>query len=41
MVVGEGESGGGNVMIDNPLLECKRTAAEIDNVNEEFTIQAR
>jgi hypothetical protein len=41
VVVGEGESGGGNVMIDNPLLECKRTAAEIDNVNEEFTIQAR
>ena len=41
VVVGEGESGGGNVMIDNPLLECKRTAAEVDNVNEEFTIQAR
>ncbi len=41
VIVGEGESGGSNVMIDNPLLECKRTAAEIDNVNEEFTIQAR
>lgn len=41
VIVGEGEAGGSNVMIDNPLLECKRTAAEIDNVNEEFTIQAR
>jgi len=41
VIVGEGESGGNNVMIDAPLLECKRTAAETDNVNEEFTIQAR
>jgi len=29
------------VLIDNPLLECKRSAAETDNVNEEFTVQAR
>lgn len=41
VIVGEGEAGGNNVMIDNPLLECKRTAAETDNVNEEFTIQGR
>ena len=41
VIVGEGESGGNNVMIDNPLVECKRTAAETENVNEEFTIQAR
>ena len=41
VIVGEGESGGNNVMIDNPLLECKRTAAETENVNEEFTIQGR
>jgi hypothetical protein len=41
VTVGEGESGGNTVMIDNPLLECKRTAAEIENVNEEFTIQGR
>ena len=41
LVVGEGESGGNTVMIDNPLIECKRTAAETDNVNEEFTLQAR
>jgi hypothetical protein len=41
VIVGEGEAGGNNVMIDNPLIECKRTAAELDNVNEEFTIQGR
>ena len=41
ITVGEGESGGNTVMIDNPLIECKRTAAETDNVNEEFTLQAR
>ncbi len=41
IVVGEGEAGGSTVMIDNPLVECKRTAAETDNVNEEFTIQGR
>ncbi len=36
VIIGEGEAGGSNVLIDNPLLECKRTAAETDNVNEEF-----
>jgi len=41
LLVGEGESTGSQVLIDNPLLECKRTAAESDNVNEEFTLQAR
>ena len=41
VVVGEGEAGGNTVMIDNPLVECKRTAAETENVNEEFTIQGR
>jgi hypothetical protein len=41
ITIGEGESGGNTVMIDNPLVECKRTAAETDNINEEFTLQAR
>jgi len=41
VIVGEGESGGNNVMIDNPLIECRRTAAEMENLNEEFTIQGR
>jgi hypothetical protein len=41
IVVGEGESSGAQVLIDNPLVELRRTAAETENVNEEFTIQAR
>jgi hypothetical protein len=41
VTIGEGEAGGNTVMIDNPLVECKRTAAETDNVNEEFNLQAR
>jgi hypothetical protein len=41
ITVGEGEAGGNTVTIDNPLIECKRTAAETENVNEEFTIQGR
>jgi hypothetical protein len=41
ITVGEGEAGGNTVMIDNPLIECKRTAAETDNINEEFTLVAR
>ena len=41
IIIGEGESGGNNVMIDNPLLELKRTAAEVENINEERTVNAR
>ena len=41
VVVGEGEAGGNTVMIDNPLIEYKRTAAESENLNEEFTLQGR
>jgi hypothetical protein len=41
LIVGEGESSGSQVLIDNPLVECKRSGAELDNVNEEFTVQAR
>ena len=41
LIVGEGESSGSQVLIDNPLLECKRSGVELDNVNEEFTLQAR
>ena len=40
-IVGEGEAGGQNVMIDTVLVEVKRTAAELDNRNEEFTVNAR
>ena len=41
LVVGEGESGANTVTIDNPLIETRRTAADTDNVNEEFTLQGR
>ena len=41
LVVGEGDAGGNTVTIDNPLIETKRTAAETENVNEEFTLQGR
>jgi hypothetical protein len=41
LVVGEGESGGGTITIDNPLIETRRTAADTDNLNEEFTLQGR
>lgn len=41
IVIGEGEEGGGNVMIDNPLIDIRRTAAETQNVTEEREILAR
>jgi hypothetical protein len=41
LVVGEGDAGANTVTIDNPLIETKRTAAETENVNEEFTLQGR
>jgi hypothetical protein len=41
VIIGEGNAGGDNIMIDNPLIEMKRTAAETGNVTEEFTISAR
>jgi hypothetical protein len=41
IVIGEGDQAGGKVMIDNPLIDFKRTAAETENVNEEFALQAR
>jgi hypothetical protein len=40
-LVGEGDLGGGNLMIDNPIIDLQRTAAEADNVNEERELVAR
>jgi hypothetical protein len=39
--LGEGNMGGNNVMIDNELVEYKRTAAEVQNFNDDFTIVGR
>ncbi len=41
VIVGEGNAGGDQVMIDNPLVVMKRTAAETENITEEFTLVAR
>jgi hypothetical protein len=41
VIVGEGNVGGGHVMIDVPLVETVRTAAEIDDKTEEFVVEAR
>jgi hypothetical protein len=41
VVVGEGNVGGDHVMIDVPLFETVRTAAEMDDRTEEFVIDAR
>jgi hypothetical protein len=40
-VVGEGNVGGDHVMIDNPLVEMTRTAAEIDDRTDEYVLEAR
>jgi hypothetical protein len=41
VVVGEGNVGGDHVMIDEPLVLMTRTAAEVDDRTEEFTVEAR
>jgi hypothetical protein len=41
VVVGEGNVGGDHVMIDVPLLEMTRTAAELDDRTEEHLVEAR
>ncbi len=41
IVIGEGNVGGDHVMIDVPLVETARTAAEIDDRTEEFVVEAR
>ncbi len=41
VVIGEGNVGGGHVMIDVPLVETARTAAEMDDRTQEFVVEAR
>jgi len=41
IILGEGNVGGDNVMIDNPLVEYKRTAAESRTYNDDFTFVGR
>jgi pyruvate/2-oxoglutarate dehydrogenase complex dihydrolipoamide acyltransferase (E2) component len=41
VIIGEGNVGGDNVMIDNPIIRFQRTAADTKNVSEEFTLTTR
>lgn len=41
VIVGEGDMGGNNVMIDNPVLEYTRTAAESQNFADDFAVMGR
>ncbi|MGB8930515.1 MAG: hypothetical protein WCC48_04600 [Anaeromyxobacteraceae bacterium] len=41
VVIGEGNVGGDHVMIDAPLVVMTRTAADMDDRNEEFVVEAR
>ncbi|MBN2497562.1 MAG: hypothetical protein JXR96_23415 [Deltaproteobacteria bacterium] len=38
IIIGEGDIGGNNVMIETPLIQYKRTANETANFNDEYTI---
>lgn len=41
VVIGEGNVGGDHVMIDAPLVVMTRTAADLDDRNEEYVVEAR
>jgi hypothetical protein len=41
VVIGEGNVGGDHVMIDTPLVVMNKTAADLDDATEEFTVEAR
>ncbi len=41
VVIGEGNVGGDHVMIDTPLVLMTRTAEEVDDKTEEYTVEAR
>jgi hypothetical protein len=38
VIIGEGNVGGDNVMIDNPIVRFERTAAEAADVSQEFVL---
>ncbi|MET0401102.1 MAG: hypothetical protein ABW123_01810 [Cystobacter sp.] len=41
VVIGEGTEGGGRVMLEKPLIRFQRTAAQMDDVTEDFTLTTR
>ncbi|WP_224248671.1 hypothetical protein [Hyalangium gracile] len=41
VIIGEGNVGGGNVMIDNPIIRFQRTAADTKDDSEEFFLTTK
>ncbi len=41
IIIGEGNIGGNNVMIDNALLEYSRNASEMKNYSDDFEVKGR
>lgn len=41
VIIGEGNEGGGNVMIDNPLIRFQKSAADGQDDTKEFTLTTR
>jgi hypothetical protein len=41
VIIGEGNVGGNHMMIDRPLVDFKRTAADQENVSKEFSFVTR
>ncbi|MBZ4416645.1 hypothetical protein [Myxococcus sp. RHSTA-1-4] len=41
VIIGEGNEGGGNVMIDNPLIRFQKTAADTQDATQEYTLTTR
>ncbi|MBW1809446.1 MAG: hypothetical protein JRJ87_14720 [Deltaproteobacteria bacterium] len=41
IIIGEGNIGGNNVMIDNPLIKYSRNASETQDFNDEYTITVK
>lgn len=41
VIIGEGNQGGANVMIDTPIIKFQRTAADTKSDSEEFTLTTR
>ena len=41
VIIGEGNVGGDNVMIDNPLVKFERNASEANDVSQEFPLTTR
>lgn len=41
VIIGEGNVGGDNVMIDNPVVTFKRTAADTNDVSQEYSFVTR